>query len=308
MAKQKEQIEVIDRGGAKTVEKKRSFVVKVRIAYAVFAVVWIALFAAAPLIVKAKYSEPIKKSIVVGMFFDMQRQISKQYEAMLAMIKKNVNLEKPINAAIEKMKVADKGVASVQNTTAKATTATNKLSGAAAKLGVKAPAVNTVQNAVAKVDDTASAVNAQLDKVKAELNKTAQAEVDKMIDEEIRKVANKGLGGLGDTLLTNYGIKHVYPWKPSSWPVAAKIYADLMKSSSGTVNTIMATVNSYFGYVAWGLVVIFWLIGLLGLIFINGKVGAITKGFLVCPRCGHAYADKRTAMGILKLFKPWKWI
>ncbi|MDR0449548.1 MAG: hypothetical protein LBG89_03790 [Rickettsiales bacterium] len=306
MAKNKE-IEVIDRGGAKVVEKKKSFVVKVKIGFAIFAVLWVAVFAAAPLYIKANYSEPIKKSIVVGMFFDMQRQISKQYEAMLAMIKKNINLEKPIAAAIDKMKVADKGVAAVQDTTAKANAATNKVGGLAGKLGVKAPAVNNVQNAVAKVDNTAAAANAQLDKIKNELNKTAQAEVDKMIDEEIRKVANKGLGGLGDTLLTNYGIKHVYPWRPSSWPVAAKIYNDLQKSSSGTINTLMATVNSYFGYVAWGLVAIVWLIGLLGLIYVNGKVSLITKGFIVCPRCGHAFADRRTAMGFMKLLKPWKW-
>ncbi|MDR2685815.1 MAG: hypothetical protein LBB23_03540 [Rickettsiales bacterium] len=300
----KKEIEVIDMGGAKTVAKKASFVKKIQIAFGGFAILWILLFAITPLYVKNHYSTQIKKSIVVGMFYDMQRQIAKQYENMLAMIKKNVNLEKPINVAIDKLKVADKGTAAVQQQTAKADKAVNKLS----KFGIKAPALDAAQNAVAKVDNTTNVVNAQLDKIRNELTKTAQAEVDKMIDEEIRKVANKGLGGLGDTLLTNHGIKHVYPWNPASWPVAAKIYADLERSSSGTITTLMGTVNSYFGYVAWGLVFFAWLIGLIGLIYIKTKVSMITKPFIVCPRCGNTFSDRRTALGILKVFKPWQWI
>ncbi|MCL2629437.1 MAG: hypothetical protein FWD33_01970 [Alphaproteobacteria bacterium] len=309
MPKSKKEIQVIDQGGAKTVAKKTSFVTRVRILFAIFAVLWIAAFATIPLYIKSQYAEPIKKSIVVGMFFDLQRQINKQYENMLAQIKKNINLEKPINMAIDKMKIADKGTAAVQQQTAKATAATTRVTNVTGRLGVQTPtAVNQAQAAVAKVDNTASQVNAQLDKVRAELHKTAQMEVDKMIDEEIRKVANRGLGGLGDTLLTNYGIKRVYPWRPSSWPVAERIYADLERSSSGTLTTLMGTVNSYFGYVAWGLVGLVWLIGLIGLLYIKGKVSLITKPFIVCQRCGHTFSDRRTAMGILKVFKPWKWI
>jgi len=43
-------------------------------------------------------------------------------------------------------------------------------------------------------------------------------------------------------------------------------------------------------------------------IMVFGKVKKLTKPFLVCPRCGHTYADKRSAMMLLKLFKPWAWI
>lgn len=304
----KKEIEIIDRGGAKVVAKKASFVAKIKITFAVFAVLWIAVVVAAPLYVKNNYSEPIKKSIVVGMFFDMQKQIAQQYENMLALIKKNTNIEKPINAAIEKIKVVDKGTAAVQEKTAQANKAVSKVSSITNKLGVNVKAVDKASNAIAKVDNTANIVNAQLDKVKSELAKTAQAEIDKMIDEEIRKVANKGLGGMADTLLTDYKIDHVYPWLPSSWPVANKIYSDLEKSSSGTLNTIMGVVNDYFGYVAWGLVVIAWLIGAIILFWVKGKVALITKPFIVCPRCGHAFADKRTGLGILKVFKPWQWI
>ena len=27
----------------------------------------------------------------------------------------------------------------------------------------------------------------------------------------------------------------------------------------------------------------------------------------VCPRCGHTFADKRTAVSLLKVLQPWTW-
>jgi hypothetical protein len=311
----KKEIEVIARGGAKTVAKKKSFIWTIKSIFAVFAICWIAVLGVGPYLVKVKYEQPIKKSIVVGMFFDLQKQISSQYEKMLDKIKDSINLEKPINAAIDKMKVADKAVAKTQETTAKVeekTAKVSKLSGLASKLGANTKgvdkAVAKVNDAADKVDNTAALVNEKLDKVKTELTKTAQAEIDTMIDNEIKKVADKGLGGLGSTLLTNYDVKHVYPWLPSSWKVADKIYSDLEKSSSGTVSTIMATVNNYFGFVAWGILALVWLVALIILFYVRKYMKKITAPFIVCPRCGHAFMDKRTGFGLLKLFKPQEWI
>ena len=153
----------------------------------------------------------------------------------------------------------------------------------------------------------AEQVNKKLDSVKTELVKVSQIEVDKMIDEAVKKQLDKNSGGLGTTLLTNYGIKHVYPWRPSSWPVAVKIYNDLEKSNLGVVQILTNTVNKYFGYVAWGLVIAAWVLGFFIWVFAFAKVNAFLKPFLVCPRCGHTYTDKRTFIGLLKAFQPWKW-
>jgi hypothetical protein len=128
-----------------------------------------------------------------------------------------------------------------------------------------------------------------------------------MLDTAIKSALDKQSGGLGTTLLTNYGIKHVYPWRPSSWPVATKIYNDLSKSDVTTITVITNTIDTYFGYVAWGLVIAAWALGFYLWHLVFGKVKAIIKPFNVCPRCGHTYADKRTALGLLKVFQPWKW-
>ena len=136
---------------------------------------------------------------------------------------------------------------------------------------------------------------------------SAKTEFDKMLDDAIKSALDKQSGGLGTTLLTDYGIEHVYPWRPSSWPVATKIYDDLAKSDVTTINVITNTVDSYFGYVAWGLVAIVWGIGLYIWFLVYKRAKAILKPFNVCPRCGYTYADKRTAMGLLKVFQPWNW-
>ncbi|MBR5904244.1 MAG: hypothetical protein IKZ49_01770 [Alphaproteobacteria bacterium] len=128
-----------------------------------------------------------------------------------------------------------------------------------------------------------------------------------MVDEAIKHQLDKNSGGLGTTLLTNYGVKHVYPWRPSSWPVAVKIYNDLEKSNVGVVQILTNTVNKYFGYVAWGLVFATWAVGFLVWMVAFKKVKQIISPFIVCPRCGHTFADRRTAMGLLKVFQPWKW-
>lgn len=328
MSRKKKEIEVIDMGGAKTVAKKKSLVRGVKTFITVFTVIWFALLIWFPLHVKNTYSQPIKKSIVVSMFFDLQKGIVKQYEALLDGVADSINLEKPIAVALDKVKLAETAVdkatdatATAKQETAKAAEATSgvkKLSGFAKMFGAKTDGIDKAvadvdagiaktNEAIAKVDDTAAKVNAQLDKIKTDLTRVAQAEVDTMLDAAIKNALDKQSGGLGTTLLTNYGIEHVYPWRPSSWGVATKIYNDLSKSDITTITVITNTVDTYFGYVAWGLVIAAWALGIYLWHLVFGKVKAIIKPFNVCPRCGHTYADKRTAMGLLKVFQPWTW-
>ncbi|MBR1380222.1 MAG: hypothetical protein IJ560_01395 [Alphaproteobacteria bacterium] len=324
----KKQVEVIDNDGAKTVAKKHSVIVTARRIFAIVSIIWLLFVAWFPLYVKKTYSGPIKKSMVVSMFFDLQRNIVEQYEKLLQGVKKSINLEKPIGVAIDKVKLAQDQVTKVTDTTAKAKTVTDdargttasvkSLTGLANAFGIKTGGVDkaldsvdkTIDKAdktITKVDDTAKLVNEKLDKVQNELTKVAQTEVDKMIDEFIKAELDKHSGGLGTTLLTNYGIKHVYPWRPSSWPVAVKIYNDLEKSDVGVVQILTRTVDTYFGYVAWALVIAAWIAGLYVWLMIRKKYKAVVAPFIVCPRCGHTFADKRTAMGILKVLQPWQW-
>lgn len=339
----KKEIEVIDRGGAKTVAKKTSYITWTKRIFAVVSIIWIAFVIWFPLHVKNTYSQPIKKSIVVSMFFDLQRNIVEQYEKLLDGIKDAINLEKPVAFAIDKVKMAEGAVNKVTDTTAKAKDATatahannakakettaglKGLTGIAGKFGVNTNGIDNALNkvdasvdradkavakadqAIAKVDDVAAKVNAQLDKAEKNLASVLQLEFDKMIDDAIKTQLDKSSGGLGTTLLTNYGIKHVYPWRPSSWPVATKIYNDLAKSDVTVITTITKTVDKYFGYVAWGLVIAAWAVGLFIWLSLFKKVKAMLAPFLVCPRCGHTYADKRTAYGLLKALQPWKWL
>ena len=323
MAKSKE-VEVIDRGGAKTVARKKSFITRVKTIFAIFSVIWIAFVVWFPLHVKNKYADSLKQSTVVAVFYDLQRNVADQYTKMLEGIKKSINLEKPIGKVIDQVKMAEGAVNKVTDTTAKATEATNKakdttsgvkaLSGIASKFGINTSgvdkAVDKVDNtigkadkAIARVDDTAALVNKKLTSVENELTKVAKAEVDKVIDEAIKKNVDSATA----MLLTQYDIKHVYPWEPSSWPTARKIYAELVKSDLGFVKTIIKTVNKYFGYVMWAYLVVMWGVGLYIWLFVRKYVRGLTAPFLVCPRCGHTYADKRTAVNLLKIVQPWKW-
>lgn len=343
MPGKKKEVEVIDRGGAKTVTKKTSYVTTVKRVFAIISVIWIALVIWAPLHVKNTYSQPIKKSIVVSMFFDLQRNMVEQYEKLLDGIKDAINLEKPVAFAVDKVKMAQGAVGKVTDTTAKVkestaqahanhakaketTSGVKKLTGIAGKFGIKTDGidnaldkadeaidkadevVNKADAGIAKVDDIAAKVNAQLDKAEKDLASILQLEFDKMIDEAIKNQLDKSTGGLGTTLLTNYGIKHVYPWRPSSWPVATKIYNDLARSDIDVITALTGTVDTYFGYVAWGLVIAAWAVGLFIWFMLFKKVKAMLAPFIVCPRCGHTFVDKRTAYGLLKILQPWKWL
>jgi hypothetical protein len=323
MAKKKE-IEVIDRGGAKTVAKKTSVVTHAKRIFLIVSVIWLAFVAWFPLHVKNKYSDSIKQSTVVAIFYDLQRNVAEQYERMLNGIKNAINLEKPVSIAIDKVKMVESKVDKVTDATAKAKEQTEKvkeqtsgvraLTGLANKFGVKTGAVDNALNkadgmvdkanaTVDKVDNVAKLVNDKLDGVEKELTKVTQLEVDKVIDAAIKSQMDSAVA----MLFTKYDIKHVYPWEPSSWPTARKIYRELVNSNLDFVHTIIKTVNNYFGYVAWGLVFAAWLLGLYIWTFIHGKYKATIAPFIVCPRCGHAFADKRTAMSMLKLLQPWKW-
>lgn len=343
MPRKKKEVEVIDQGGAKTVKKKKSFVTRIKIIFAVVSLIWIALVIAAPLYVKNTYSQPIKKSIVVSMFFDLQRNIVEQYEKLLDGIKDAINLEKPVAFAVDKVRMVEDAVdvvtdttdkakdvtAQASDTTAKVTETTEKvgkLSGLANMFGIDTSGVDKAlgevnkgvdqvnegidkaNQTIAKVDDTAALVNEKLDEIETQLTSVLQVQIDDMIDDVIKTQLDKSTGGLGTTLLTNYGIEHVYPWRPSSWPVATKIYDDLAASDVQVITVITDTVDQYFGYVAWGLVIAVWLLGLLIWISIFKKTKAVISPFIVCPRCGHTFTDKRTAYSLLKVVQPWKWL
>lgn len=328
MPRTKKEVEVIDMGGAKTVKKKQSVITWTKRIFAIITVIWLVLVAWTPLHIKNTYSSPIKKSIVVSMFFDLQKGIVKQYEALLDGVADSINLEKPIAVAIDGVKMAENAVDKVTDSTAVArektaqvsekTTGIKKLTGLANKFGVKTDGVDKAvasvdkgidkaNSAIEKVDNTAKLVNEKLDSVKSNLTRVAQTEIDKALDSAIKTALDKQSGGLGTTLLTNYGIEHVYPWRPSSWGVATKIYNDLSKSDVTTITVITNTVDKYFGYVAWGLVIAAWAIGLYIWFMMFKRAKSILKPFNVCPRCGHTYADKRTALGLLKVFQPWTW-
>ena len=113
----RKEVEVIDRGGAKTVAKKTSVIKVTKRTFAIISVIWLVFVAWFPLHVKNTYSGPIKKSMVVSLFFDLQRNIAEQYERLLAGIKDAVNLEKPIGIAIEKVKIVEGGVNKVTDAT-----------------------------------------------------------------------------------------------------------------------------------------------------------------------------------------------
>ena len=57
-------------------------------------------------------------------------------------------------------------------------------------------------------------MNEKLDEIETELTGVLQVQIDDMIDDVIKTQLDKNTGGLGTTLLTNYGIEHVYPWRP----------------------------------------------------------------------------------------------
>lgn len=310
-----EEVAVIDNGGAKTVKRETSWVKRVWMIFAIVSVLWLPFVAWAPFYVRTNYGQPIKKSIVVSMFFDMQRYIQEQYAHLLNNVASSIDIKKPIGVAIEKVKIAEKPVAKVEKASAKAKQATSKisnLSGISGRFGVDTSAADKVigsaNNAVAKVDDTTKLVNDRLDKVKSELEKTAQMEIDKEMDKQIKSFLDKQSGGLGTTLLKDYGIKHVMPWKPSTWPITTKIYNDLEKSNLSVIQTLTNLVDRYFGYVMWGIMIVVWALGLLIWLKVMNYVKLITSPFIVCPRCGHTFTNKkRMAMGILKIFQPWKW-
>lgn len=343
MPRKKKEVEVIDMGGAKTVKKKKSFITRVKMIFAIVSIIWIALVISVPLWVKNTYSQPIKKSIVVSMFFDLQRNIVEQYEKLLDGIKDAINLEEPVAFAVDKVRMVGDAVDVVTDTTAQAkdvtadaqqatdkvsetTSKVGKLAGLVGRFGIDTSGVTNAldevnkgvdqvnsgidkaNETIARVDDVAEMVNTKLDDIETELTGLLQVQVDEVIDGVIKSQLDKNTGGLGTTLLTNYGIEHVYPWRPSSWPVATQIYDDLSKSDVQVITVITDTVDKYFGYVAWGLVIAFWVLGLWIWHAMFKKTKAVIAPFIVCPRCGHTFADKRTAYGFLQIIQPWKWL
>ena len=343
MPKKKKEVEVIDMGGAKTVKKKKSFITRVKVIFMIISIIWVALGLSVPLWVKNTCSQPIKKSIVVSMFFDLQRNIVEQYEKLLDGIKDAINLEEPVAFAVDKVRMVGDAVDVVTDTTDKAKDVTadasaatdkvsettdkvGKLTGLANMFGIDTSGIDKALNEVdkgvdqvnqgidkanetiAKVDNTAAMVNEKLDEIETQLASVLQVQIDDMIDGVIKSQLDKNTGGLGTTLLTNYGIEHVYPWRPSSWPVATQIYDDLAESDVQVITVITDTVDDYFNYVAWGLVIAVWVLGLWIWHAMFKKTKAVIAPFIVCPRCGHTFADKRTAYGFLQILQPWKWL
>jgi exosortase/archaeosortase len=76
----------------------------------------------------------------------------------------------------------------------------------------------------------------------------------------------------------------------------------------GVIQILTNTVNKYFGYVAWGLVIAAWAAGIFVWMQINKWYKIAVAPFIICPRCGHTFADKkRLGASLLKIVQPWTW-
>jgi hypothetical protein len=310
------EVKFTERNGEKFIAKKSSWVKKVKMIFLGITIIWFAAAIMIPLRIKDTYSEPIKRSIVVSMFFDLQQGIADQYARLMDGIKGAINLEKPINAAIARVKMAEQPVAQVQQATGQAQQATGavgRATGLVNRVGVGTGAIDTavaqVDRAVAQVDNTAALVNTQLARVERELVQTAQFEVNAMIDDAVRNQLDRATGGLANVILAQHNIDSIRPWRPSTWHVSDQIFKEIEESSRSTVQIIMRTVNSYFGYVAWGLVAIAWGAALFVWLMVFKKYKLIVAPFVICPNCGHAFTNKkRLGNALLRFLKPWNWI
>lgn len=325
----KKQVKYTERNGEKFVAKKASWVKTVKMTFLGLSILWLGFGAWYPMHVKNTYSEPIKRSIVVSMFFDLQQGIADQYAALMDgvkgsvdKIKDAVNFDKPINDAVDKIKLVQSTGDDLTKQTNSLKKELDKVSSAmntAKRFGVNVGNLGQITKGIDDLSNAANKeiqnVNKQLDGVKSTLLKATKEEtdkvfnnIDKMVDAEIRGQLDKATGGMSNVLLKKYNVKSIAPWRPSTWGISNQMYAEIEKSSASTVQIIMRTINGYFGYIAWGLVIIAWVLVLFIWLSVFKKVKAVTKPFIVCPNCGHAFSDKRTAMGILKVFQPWKWL
>ncbi|MCL2369344.1 MAG: hypothetical protein FWC83_01565 [Alphaproteobacteria bacterium] len=314
----KKQIEVNEENlGKKTVAKKASFVKIIKRIAMVFTIVWFAFAGWAPIHVKNTYGADIKRSMVVSMFFDLQRNLNEQYERFLRNAARQINLDRPIAAAIDSIKLVDAQAARAGAATAQATQAADRAQQAAGRLGNiagrvgvnVAPVEQAAQQAagVATIaDDQVARINRELDRMKTDLGRAAQFEIDRAIDEQIRGILND-MTGLGDTLLQDYGIRTVRPWLPATWPITNQIYRDLEESNLDILTSLTNTINQSFGFVLWGLVFAAWAVAILIWVMVIGKLLKMIKPFNVCPRCGHTYADARSLRGWLRMLAPWNW-
>ena len=338
------EVKYIERDGEKFIKKKSSWVKKVKMIFLSFTIIWFGIVAIVPLRIKNNNEGDIKRSIVVMVFFDMQQALADQYARMLAGIAGAIDLERPINAAIARVKMAESGVTAaqgaVQDTQARvdnvqdaATGTAAAVTGAAGRLGALGNRVGvttgTAQNTVANVtgtatgavgaatgtataglnvaDNVARQVNAQLDRIEGELVRVAQFEVDQAIDAMVRDQMDRLTGGIAGVLLDQHK-GTVRPWIPSTWPLSNQIYAELETSSRSLVQSIMTMVNKYWNYFAWFLVIVAWIIGFVIWNMVRKKYKMMIEPFMICPNCGHAFTNKqRMRAFLLKAIQPWQW-
>ncbi len=301
--------------GKKTVQKKASFVAWVKRGFIIFTILWLGAFYLSGMYVKNNYTTPIKESMIVSMFFDMQKSSAESYEKMLNEVKDAINIEKPIEVAFSAVAVVEEKSANLEEKTDKANatvSSAKKITGIAGKFGINTGSVDAVvsqaDKTVNSVADTNALIKKTLDSAKTEVVKVSKTEVDKMLDEVIKEQLAKNVDSSAVMLITNYGDITIRPWDASTWGVASEIYADLEKSNISVLNTITDTVNTYFMYAFWAALILFWAIGLFVWLKVRGIVKNMIAPFIVCPKCGHAFADKRSIGGFIKIFTPWNWI
>ena len=339
------EVKYIERDGEKFIHKKTSWVKKVKRIFLAFTIIWFSIVIIVPLKVKRDYSDDIKRSIVVSMFFDLQQGIAEQYARLLNGLRGAINLERPIAAAIARVKMAEAGVGNVQNQAQNVQagaaqaqenvenraqnvqTTAGRVSGALGRVGITTnTATNVVQNvtdtatnvaatgtgavggAAGAVDNVTRQVNDRLGRVEADLVRVAQFEIDQAIDGVIRDQLDRATGGLANVILAQHSIDTIRPWRPSTWRISNQIFAEIEQSSRSTVQIIMRTIDKYFIYVAWALVVGAWLIGFILWNMVRKKYKLMIEPFMVCPNCGHAFTNKKRIAGVLmKAVQPWRW-
>ncbi len=287
--------------------KKRAYII---------AAIWCALIIAPTAYVVAMHSASLKNFIVVYGVAEMNSALTEQYETLIDSTLAKIKLDEKIDAVAAKIKLPEIKIDKITDTTSAVSGATKtvgKVAGIAGAFGVKTggldKAVSDVANINDKIDKAVRSANDEMAKAKGKLASQLKQDIEPMIKAEIKKTADGEIQKvlkLSDKNYANFVAGRYGVLTDTSRAYTDAIYNEFLQNKTQGLKFILPLVEKYFGWIKLAFILVAIAVAFIPVMLMMKYVKMITSSFSKCPYCGKIYISKANAFNMLGILKFWK--
>jgi hypothetical protein len=238
----------------------------------------------------------IKEFIVVKSVYEANKMLMSEYEDISKQLISKVNLSQYIS----KIKIPEIDLEKFVKTTGKV----GKTSAALSKLGLKG--ADVVQEKTNELQKQIVSINEEIRKTTEKTKQFMKQDFQSILEKEITALAGKQVQkklNLTDVSYLNFSKANFGLINREKRKITSEIYLELSNGAEGVFKNTIAVINQYFIWIAFGALIVLFVLMLFPILFVWWIVKKLSDNFIKCPYCGKLFLSKEGCLNIQQYFR-----